>query len=149
MSWRRYMHIRAITRPVTITALLWLSVLYLGACGAQDKPATPFKEEDLMIAEICAESERYVGRVVTLRGLFQDWRVAECQFPEGAANYPRTRSDWLIRTGDDCVYVTGGMPKDFDPMKPENLGRRIELEAEVMQDEDGKVYLAYQNSRRL
>ena len=102
-----------------------------------------------MIAEICAESERYVGRVVTLRGFFQDWQVTECQFPEGAANYPRTRSDWLIRTGDDCVYVTGGMPGDFDPMKPENLGLRIELEAEVMRGENGRIYLAHRNSRRL
>ena len=102
-----------------------------------------------MIAEICAESERYVGCVVTLRGLFQNWQVAGCHFPEGAANYPRTRSDWLIRTGDDCIYVTGGMPKDLDPMKPENLGLCIELEAEVIQGEDGKVYLAYRNSQRL
>lgn len=143
------MHIRAITRPVTIAALVWLSVQYLGACGVQDKPASPVKEEDLMIAEICAESERYVGQVVTLRGRFQGWQAAECQFPEGAANQPRTRSDWLIRTGDDCVYVTGGMPKDFDSVKPENVGRRIELEAEVMQGEDGRVYLAYRSSRHL
>ena len=142
------MHTGAITRRVTITAFLGLPVLYLGFCDAMDKPATLVTGEDLMIREICAESGRYVGQVVTLRGHFQGWQVAECRFPEGAANQPRTRGDWLIRTGDDCVYVTGGVPKDFDPMRPENIGRRIELEAEVMRGEDRKVYLAYRNSRR-
>lgn len=102
-----------------------------------------------MIAEMCAESERYAGHVVTLRGFFQGWQVIQCQFPRGAANIPRTRSDWLVRTGVDCVYVTGGIPEDFDPMKLENLGSRIELEAEVVRGEDRKIYLLYRNSRRL
>jgi hypothetical protein len=137
------------TRRVAKIALTWLAALLLGACGPQDTPEAPSKDEDLMIAEICAESERYVGRVVTLQGLFQDWQVAGCLFPDGAANHPRTRTDWLIRTADDCIYVAGGMPEDLDPMNPENLGCRIELEAEVMQDEDGQVYLVYRNSRRL
>ena len=129
-----------------MAALLLLLILYIGYL--QNKSPT-LKEEDLMIADICAESERYVGNVVTLQGLFQGWKVVQCQFLEGIANTPRTRSDWLIRTGDDCVYVTGGMPEDFDPMNLENIGLRIELEAKVMQDEDKKIYLAFRNSRRL
>ncbi len=148
MSLKRCMYTGAIRRRYIITTLLLIFVLYLVAWCVQKKPST-FKEEDLMIADICAESERYVGRVVTLQGLFQGWQVVQCQFPGGAANIPRTRSDWLIRTGADCLYVTGGIPEDYDPMKLENLGHRIELEAEVMRGEDRKIYLAYRKSRRL
>jgi hypothetical protein len=117
--------------------------------SAQNGSPTFAKEENLMIAEICAEPAHYAGRMVTLRGLFQDWRVTQCQFPERAASHPRTRSDWLIGDGTYCVYVTGGMPEDFDLMNPKSLGWRIELEAMVMRDEDGKIYLEYRNSRRL
>lgn len=107
------------------------------------------KEENLTIAEICAESDRYTGRVVTLQGLFQGWQVIKCQFPRGAASTPQTRSDWLIRTGADCIYVTGGMPEDLSPMKPESPGSRIELKAEVKKGKDGRIYLVYRKSRRL
>lgn len=104
--------------------------------------------EELMISEICADPERYIGSVITLRGLFQGWHVSQCQFPKGVADTPpQTRSDWLIRTGADCIYVTGG--GDLNPIDKKNLGSRIELEAEVMWGEDRKIYLVYRSSRCL
>ncbi|WP_088889141.1 hypothetical protein [Leptolyngbya ohadii] len=105
--------------------------------------------ENLTIADISAGATHYIGQVITLRGQFQDWQIAQCEFPEQIASHPRTRSDWLIRTGNECAYVTQGRPQDLSPMNPEDLGHGIELEAEIIQGEDGKIYLAYRNSKRL
>ena len=105
--------------------------------------------ENLTIGEICAGSESYIGRVVTLKGIFQGWQKIQCQFPDEAADTPLTRSDWLIRTGADCIYVTGDIPENLNPIKVENLGILVELEAEVMLSQSKKIYLVYRKSRRV
>lgn len=88
------------------------------------------------------------GQVVWLEGTFQGWQVSGCRFPEGAASKGRTRSDWLIRLGLDCYYVTGGFPAGLDAFDPAHIGVRISLEARPLRDEGGKLYLEYRSSKR-
>ena len=89
------------------------------------------------------------GQVVWLEGTFQGWQVSGCRFPEGAVSKGRTRSDWLIRLGSDCYYVTGGFPAGLDAFDPAHIGVRISLEARPLRDEGGKLYLEYRSSKRI
>jgi hypothetical protein len=100
-----------------------------------------------LIAKICAEPEAYLHRVVVLRGFFRGWQVTKCKFPERAAQRPLTRSDWLIQTDNSCAYVTGNMPQGLDPMNPASVGRLVEIKAEIMQTDDGKIYFVSQTGR--
>jgi hypothetical protein len=104
---------------------------------------------DLTIAMIAAEPARYIGRVVTLPGVFLGWQAGECRFPANIASRPRTRSDWLIRTGADCLYVTAGKPPGLDPTNPDHIGRRVVLESREMQAEGGGLYLEYRGNKAI
>lgn len=97
------------------------------------------------VADLCEDPARYVGRIVELEGVFQGWRISGCRLLPSASQ-TITRSDWLIRTGEDCIYVTGGKPDGLDPINTSHIGRWIKLKAKVMQTHDRKVYLEYINS---
>ena len=107
------------------------------------------KKKKLTIKKICSRLDFYVGRTVTLEGTFRGWGMGECEFPAGAErNAPKTRSDWLISTGHDCAYVTGGLPQ-VSPTNQEDVGCRIEITGTVALSEDGGVYFEYLKGRRL
>jgi hypothetical protein len=121
-----------------------LAALVLEGCSfaLSDTPASGPKS----FAELCEEPTRYEQQVVELEGIFQGWRIAECRFPV-CASQAITRSDWVISNEGDCLYVTGGKPVNFDPINPESVGHRIQLEAKVVMDKDQKVYLEYFEAR--
>ena len=134
----------------TLTQFLILFILLLGACGV-GLPQSQTTQEQIgprTVTDICKEPERYAGQIITLDGVFQGWRADECRFPT-SANPAITRSDWLIRTGTDCLYVTGGILAGFDSMNPDDVGRRMELKAIVMLSKNGKVYLKYLDGQPL
>ena len=110
----------------------------------QSQPQQPPNEASTAttVAEIAADPAGYEGRIVTLQGLFRGWNATGCRLP-AAASQTLTRSDWLIQTGLDCLYVTGGWPAGLAPADPGNVGRGIRLEARVARREDGTVYLEY------
>lgn len=136
-----------------IVALQW--PILVAGCGAgkvgdpaervgprgRGQPTRPTHEQPASVAEICREPSRYVGQTLVLEGVFQGFRVAECRFPDVARSRGLTRSDWLIRTDEDCLYVTGGAPQAVDLLDPELLGRRLELTARLARDDAGKLYL--------
>jgi len=84
-----------------------------------------------------------------MTGLFHGFRVEGCAFPECVAGSSSTRSDWLFRTGGECVYVTGGAPPGVDPINPSFAGRRIDLRAHVLAEASGKLRLHYIEARLL
>jgi hypothetical protein len=107
-------------------------------------------KKKLTIKQICAKPANYVGRVVTLEGIFLGWRLGKCHFPPGAeTTSPKTRSDWLIGTGSDCAYVTGGAPAGVSPANLADIGCRIEITGMVALSEDGGVYFEFRKGRRL
>ena len=108
------------------------------------------KTRKLTIDQICARPAIYVGRAVTLEGIFLGWGYGKCHFPPGAeTTSPKTRSDWLIGTGSDCAYVTGGHPAGVSPANHEDSGCHIEITGIVALSDDGGVYFEFKKGRRL
>jgi hypothetical protein len=104
----------------------------------------------LTIKQICAKPAKYAGRVITLEGIFLGWGLGKCHFPPGAeTTFPKTRSDWLIGTGSDCAYVTGGAPAGVSPANHADIGCRIVISGMVALSEDGGVYFEFRKGRRL
>lgn len=132
----------------TLNRLLVSFLLFLGTCGVAPSQPTREKLGPRTVADICEEPAGYPGQVVTLQGVFQGFSADECRFP-ASASPTITRSDWLIRTGADCLFVTGGIPAGLDPFNPDDLGRRMELEATVERKADGKIYLRYLGGKSL
>lgn len=133
-------------REILISAFC-LSVL-VASCNADYGEPKLATSAQLSIESLAEEPERYAGQSITLEGVFTGWRATDCRFPV-AASPALTRSDWLLKTGEVCLYVTGGIPADLEPMDPEDLGRRLELKADVLQTDEGKVYLKYLDGRPL
>lgn len=101
------------------------------------------------IAALCSKADEISGQTVRIRGVFQGFRVEGCAFPECMASASLTRSDWLLRTGGACGYVTGGVPEGIDPMDPAFAGRPVELDARVSMEGDGKLRLIHLSGRLL
>ena len=118
-------------------------VLHLIIAGSEHWPEDTKPKDPASVADICEAPGRYADRLVKLKGVFQGYRVADCRFPSAATPEGLTRSDWLFRTGDDCLYVTGGLPSGIDRIDPASLGRRLELTARVARNEAGGVYLRF------
>ena len=125
---------------------MWMFSIQSCFCTDENRPAVESKEPTLLAS--ASDLSSHEGQVVWLEGTFQGWEVSGCRFPEGAASKGRTRSDWLIRLGSDCYYVTGGFPAGLDAFDPAHIGVRISLEARPLRDEGGKLYLEYRSSKR-
>ncbi len=107
------------------------------------------KKEDI-IRQICSHPDFYVGVTVTFEGIFRGWSIGRYDFPVGAENHsPKTRSDWLIVTGPDCAYVTGGAPPHVSAGHKEDIGCRIEITATVALSDDGGIYFEFVRGRQL
>jgi len=127
-------------------ALMWLGAVQ--SCSHADAPQPGPALQELNSSPGASDISSRAGEIVHLEGSFQGWEVGGCQFAEGVASNGRTRGDWLISTGSDCYYVTGGYPPGLDAMNPEHIGVRIILDARAVRDESGKIYLEFIGARR-
>lgn len=96
-----------------------------------------------------SDLEKYIDKVVTVKGRFVGWQTANCKFSSNTLDTPITRFDWIIEVGGFCCYVTGGMPEGFSLFNPANTGQIIEVQADAIKTPDGKIYLKYQKSKLL
>lgn len=129
---------------ILITVLLIPSSLLLGTrCASEGGGAKPEQAKPETVADLCKEPARHVDQVVTMTGVYNGFRATDCHFPEGARSTAITRSDWLFRTGEDCLYVTGGVPSEVDRVDPGYLGRGLEITARVSRQESGGIFLHY------
>ena len=106
-------------------------------------------KKKLTIGQICAHLDHYLGHAVTLEGKFLGWQQGDHQFPAGAEDRPDSKSDWMVATGKDCLYVTGGAPTDVSPANPEDNGCRIEITGIVARGKTGGVRLEFLRGHRL
>ena len=97
------------------------------------------------VADIARDPPRFVGETVRLEGVYQGFNVSACRFPDGARTTGLTRSDWLLRTGEDCLYVTGGAPPGIDPIDPSTVGRTVRVSAIVRQGEGRSLFLEFKD----
>src|SRR5262245_8242821 len=113
--------------------------------GSQANSDNGQAQGPVAIADIARNADRFVGHAVTLEGVYQGFNVSACRFPDGARTTGLTRSDWLLRTGQDCLYVTGGAPPGVDPIDPGAVGRSVRLSAIVREGDGGSLYLQYRD----
>ena len=121
-------------------ALLSLAALNGPGCQTPQPSRSPVTLED-----VYEQRDALRDSVITLSGLFMGWRGTGCVFPEYAARQEK-RSDWILRIGDSCLYVTGGSPPGLSAMEESSTGQRISLQARVRVTSEGRILLEYVDS---
>jgi hypothetical protein len=91
--------------------------------------------------DVFSDPTAYLGQTVEAEAMFQGYRTSDCRFASDARPVALTRSDWLVRRGTSCLYVTGDQPPGLDPLDPDAIGRRLELRVTVIDDGDGGLLL--------
>ena len=98
----------------------------------------------MTLEDVYEQRDALRDSVITLSGLFMGWRGTDCVFPESAAR--QKGSDWILRVGDTCLYVTGGSPPGLSAMEESSTGQRISLQARVRVTSEGRILLEYVDS---
>jgi hypothetical protein len=128
-----------------------LALFLIVACSAansngdQANSSSGQPQGPVTVADIARDPARFAGETVTLEGVYQGFNVSACRFPDGARTNGLTRSDWLLRSGEDCLYVTGGAPPGIDPIDPSAVGRTVRLSAIVRQGDGGSLFLQFRD----
>jgi len=95
--------------------------------------------------ELYQYRESYRDSLITLTGNFMGWQGSTCIFPSYAASQ-ESRSDWIFKIVDKCVYVTGGTPTAVSPMEGVGVGIRIRLDARLRITPGSRLLLEYVRS---
>jgi hypothetical protein len=129
-------------RTLNFTVILVLVACSV-QCASRESGVQTSESISHSIKAICEDPNGFAGQVVRLTGIFRGFRVEECRFPVSAGRTSVSRSDWLIQTGKDCLFVSGDVPPGIDLMDPSFLNRRITLKAKVIRKASGKLFLSY------
>ena len=108
--------------------------------GEEQPASVPAASQPASTANVFENPAAFLGRTVEVSGTFGGYQTTGCSFAPGARATSLTRSDWVVRSGANCLYVTGGSPTGFDPSYP---GPTVELllHAKVIQAGDGEALL--------
>ena len=117
--------------------LLSLASLTTPACQTSRPPRAPETFDD-----VYEHRESLRDSVITLHGAYMGWNGSECVFPAYAA-LQATRSDWILKIGETCLYVTGGSPPGLSAMEETPAGQRVSLEVRVRVNPGGRILLEY------
>jgi hypothetical protein len=118
----------ALFHPLVVTLLL-------SACTRGAPDAAP------AMGDVFSAPEAFRGREVEVEGAYLGWSSAECRFARSARDVPLTRSDWVLRGEELCLYVTGGAPDGTDPAALPVGGRRVRVRGRVIDDGAGRMLL--------
>jgi hypothetical protein len=91
--------------------------------------------------DVFTDPAAFRGRTVRVEGVFQGYNGRACRFASDARAVSLTRSDWLVRRGESCLYVTGSVPSGLDPFDTVTIGRPVVLSAVVVADTEGRLLL--------
>lgn len=136
-------------KRMLMIASVMICFFSLQACFGASEKQPQSNSSNPSSTSLTPQTEIREGQVVRLEGAFQGWQSLECSFSDKAASRGKTRSDWIIRLGSNCYYVTGGLPAGLDAFNPDDIGKRIFLEARPVRNEEGKILLQYISSKRL
>ena len=134
-------------RPCAARAVLCLAALAV-AIGCLTSPGCETSKPRGTLEtfdDVYRYREAMRDSLIALTGRFMGWQGGECVFPSYAAPQA-TRSDWIFKIGDSCLYVTGGRPPDVSPMEGTGVGRQIRLDARLRITPDSRVLLEYVSS---
>lgn len=88
------------------------------------------------IAGILKYPRQYAGKSVTLQGRFSGWE-GSCSTPP-----PKTRSDWMLESGNSCLYVSGKTPKGTSARPPaKGIGKMITVTGRIVLDAQKNPYI--------
>ena len=117
-----------------MSLLLFLSYTALNSAYAKGSHAptaeTVNKETKIAIKKILDDPGSFENKDVTVQGVNKGWG-GPC-----ASSKMLTRSDWIVEDETGCIYVTGSMPANSSPDKPQ--GERIVVQGKVMIGVTGK-----------
>jgi hypothetical protein len=100
------------------------------AGGASAPPASIIKKARLTkIQQIIDHQEDFIGKNVTVRGVFRGWKK-NC-----TSSSMLKRSDWVLEDETGCIYVTGRIPSALSPMQP--MGEMILVKGRVISTKKG------------
>lgn len=118
------------------------------SADAEAEPAASATAGASSVTDIAALTENFADSVdlaVAVRGEYRGYNAGDCRFAEGVRSAGLTRSDWLIGSGEACIYVTGGAVPGVDAIDPSFQGRMMTLNATLRVDDQGEAYLEYQD----
>jgi hypothetical protein len=128
--------------------ICFLIVSCKGAQQIPDSTADSKQDKKITLTYINSNSTDFKNKHVKLNGFYMGYRGKICIFPQNFINRsPKTRSDWIFSDGINCIYVTGGRPKNLNPIKDKNVN--IIIHASVRCTRNNKLYLQYLNSQIL
>jgi len=125
-----------------------LGFLLLSCKGLNQLPdsAGDSKQDNkITLSYINSNFTDFENKPVKLNGIYKGYRGEKCNFPQNFINRsPKTRSDWIFSDGINCIYVTGGRPKNLNPMKDNNVSIKVYA---TIRTQNNKLYLQYVNSQ--
>jgi hypothetical protein len=89
---------------------------------------------------------------VTVDGEFAGSNPQQCAFAATTRTRERSRTDCLLRKDGHCVWVASGVSIFGKPeaiLASESVGRRVEVTAKVVLDDEKRIYLEFVNGRPL
>jgi ABC-type arginine transport system permease subunit len=111
-----------------------LAAAGLSACAAQSDASEAKAPQSL--AEVYRLGSQAQGQIVQLNAHFYGW--SGC-----STSLQSTRSDWAIRQGDVCIYVSGSLPLGIvAPPSTASHGMPVFIHAQVVwESSSGKPHL--------
>jgi hypothetical protein len=81
------------------------------------------------------DSRLAVGHPVSLLGTYEGWTAC-------LKSSAKTRSDWVLKQGEHCIYVTGGLPKGVvPPPSSASDGMPVHVTGHLLKGADGQRWL--------
>lgn len=117
-----------------------------GSSQITDSTVGSLQDDKITLSYINSNFTNLENRPLKLHGFYKGYRGEKCIFLQNFINRsPKTRSDWIFSDGINCIYVTGGRPKNLNPIKDNNVSMIIH--ASVRRTQENKLYLQYLNSQ--
>jgi len=92
--------------------------------------------QDPTFIGILQHPQDYVGKDVSVQGVFAGWS-GSCH-----GQPPKTRSDWMLESGNTCLYVSGKSPKGTSARPPaKGIGKKIIVSGKVVLDAQQRPYI--------
>lgn len=117
-----------------LASLTFLIIFVAGTASCSPTNSNPDGiQQGIEIGTILKNPDRFKDRRLVVSGEFKGWKGTCFSAP------PVSRSDWMLQDGKDCIYVTGTIPTNMDPVNPH--GEKVEINVTVGVDANGKAYL--------
>jgi len=135
---------------IKILGMLFLVIGLAWGCGSggiarsKGQPSDSIKHhtdaaamvEMITVDELVNNAHQYENQSLTVTGVFMGWK-GNCSVPP-----PETRSDWMIESNGECIYVSGPTPMGIDRTpNSEDIGKTIAIHGSVCLDNSGRPYV--------